>query len=135
MNALRSYILVGCGSEIDASDDEGHTALMRAAEFGYRDIVQLLIDYGGDILAVGKGRDSVVQLLIHYGADINAMHSAHQTPLSRVLFYGHIGVAGILNFHGASNNKTSELLQISLLQASQNGRTYVAHLMIDNGST
>lgn len=48
MPASTSEYLVKSGTDLDASDDMGWTALMQAASFGHLDVVKLLVDCGAD---------------------------------------------------------------------------------------
>ena len=49
---VETFIVAGAG--LEARDNENMTALMRAAEKGYSDIVRILIDAGADISAKDK---------------------------------------------------------------------------------
>lgn len=72
-------------SSIDAIDDRGRTALMKAATYGYQDCVQSLVDAHADLnlisadghtalsLAIAEGHTAVVDLLARKGAAANAL--------------------------------------------------------------
>jgi ankyrin repeat protein len=78
-------LLTRFGIDIDATDDEGATALMRAAEQGKPAVAAGLLDAGADVnatddefgatalmIAAFYGRDEIVRALIGAGADPNA---------------------------------------------------------------
>ena len=73
--------LLGRGTDVNARDRYGQTALMRAAHAGYREIVEILIAHRADLditakyglsalmLAVVAGHAEVARLLAQAGAD------------------------------------------------------------------
>ena len=70
------------GTDVNARDNEGYTALFYAAENGHVDVVKLLIE----------------------GADVNAKNQYGNTPLYVVAVGGHIAVAELLIAKGADVN-------------------------------
>jgi uncharacterized protein len=75
--------LLGHGSDVNARDRYGQTALMLAAHRGYGDMVQTLIASGADLdvtakyglsalmLAIVAGHAAIAQLLARAGADLS----------------------------------------------------------------
>jgi len=73
--------LLGRGTDVNARDRYGQTALMLAAHAGYREIVEILIAHGAEMditakyglsalmLAVVAGHAEVARLLAQAGAD------------------------------------------------------------------
>jgi ankyrin repeat protein len=72
------------GADIKAKDKRNQTALLRAAENGHYDIVQLLLNHGADVadkdnfegynplfLAAKGGHRDIVQLLMRHGANVH----------------------------------------------------------------
>jgi ankyrin repeat protein len=69
------------GSDIDAKDEHGQTALMIAARDGLTPVVRWLVEHGAELnhtakyhlsalmLAVINGRDAIVGILVDAGAD------------------------------------------------------------------
>ena len=76
--------LIEEGTDVNAQDNEGWTALMWALEYGHTEVVKLLIEEGADVNAKDKkgftalmyssreGNTEIVKLLIEAGADVNA---------------------------------------------------------------
>ncbi len=81
------------GADINAVDNEGKTALMKAAWHGHRNLCKLLISKGADInaednsgdtaliIAAWHGHREVCELLISKGARVNAMNRDYKTAL------------------------------------------------------
>ena len=81
----------------------GFTTLILAAQNGYREIVEIIIDKGMDlniknhngdsslILAAQNGNKEVVEMLINSGADVNARNNDCNTSL--IFASGEIGRA------------------------------------------
>ena len=82
------------GVDVNAKDDEyGATSLHITAEYGYKEIVKLLIDAGADVHEKDKngstplhdaalnGQKEIAELLIDKGADVNAKNKFGDTPL------------------------------------------------------
>ena len=75
-------LLLDAGSDVDAKDEHGQTALMNAARDGQTPVVRLLVSRGADLnhtakfnlsaimLAVINGRDAIVGVLADAGADL-----------------------------------------------------------------
>jgi ankyrin repeat protein len=75
--------LLRVGTDVDARDRHGQTALMLAAHRGHGDIAALLVEVGADLnvtakynltalmLAIVAGHTAVARLLIQAGADLD----------------------------------------------------------------
>ena len=83
---------------IDAPDFEENTALHLACHKGYREIAELLLSQGAEVvdgetdfadrhtplhLAAAYGHVDVVELLISYGAPVDCRDELQRTPLQR----------------------------------------------------
>lgn len=75
--------LLDKGTDVNAEDGNGHTALHSAAERGYVDIVKILLAKGADVnangggftplmLAANNGHAEIVKILLDNGANVNA---------------------------------------------------------------
>ncbi|GEM_PF-1077188 len=103
----------GGGFDVNASDQDGVTVLMRASLHGRMGEVKLLLDRGADVNAKDKdaetalmaacfyGHTNVVKLLLNRGADVNATSRSGWTALKFALARGNRQVADILLMSGA----------------------------------
>ena len=107
-NAKGKDGIAACRSvDVNAKDEYGNTALMKAAYWGHTAIVELLLAVPGiDVnakdqfdgttalikAAMGKGNIAVVELLLAAGADVNAKDDEGQTALITAAERGNIAV-------------------------------------------
>ena len=108
-------MLLGEGGNINYRNEDGWTALMKAATSGRASAVQALISEGANIearnksgqtalmWAAGNGHADVVQLLIAAGANIEARDNRRQTALMEAAVGGHTDVVQVLSAAGADN--------------------------------
>ena len=85
--------LLAKGADIHAKDGDGKTALMNAAYYGRKEIVEYLLEQGADInakyvdgctalmWAAGEGEAEVVEILLRHSADFCAAERHGQTAL------------------------------------------------------
>ena len=110
-NNLRNH------TNVDLSNEDGHTPLMLAAFNGHTDAVRILIDKGASVQIVDKKGltplhfaasgpfPETVEVLLKNGANINAIDSLeHFTPLMYAAAEGNTDVVKILLKHGADKN-------------------------------
>jgi ankyrin repeat protein len=107
-------MLLDNGAEIDASANDGRTALINAAESCRPDIVRLLIEKGANIkrkdsldwsalhYAAFEGSATVVQMLLEKGADLEMIGGYGRTPLHCAASRGRETVVQILVQKGAN---------------------------------
>ncbi|KAK4468138.1 hypothetical protein MN116_008304 [Schistosoma mekongi] len=118
LSLIESAKQKGCKGEVEfkqlllAKDQDGYTALHRAAYGGHVEVLQCLIKYGANVnnrtedgwtplhSAAFWNKLACVQLLISAGADLNALTNSRQTPL-------HLAV---------SNNQGPETLYLLMAQ-------------------
>jgi ankyrin repeat protein/beta-lactamase regulating signal transducer with metallopeptidase domain len=104
------------GTDVNAKDIRGSSALLNAAKNGHETIAELLIDNGAEIDAGGyynwtplhwaayNGHTRVAQLLIIKGANVNAKCEDDGTPLHEAAWYGHKDVIELLLENGTDPN-------------------------------
>lgn len=118
-NKERIELFIKAGMDVNAKDNDGNTALMRASAGDNFEMVRLLIKKGADlnardnagytalIFASSKGDLELVTLLIKKGADVNASNNDGETPLMLASLKGDIAMAQLLIKNGADVNITS----------------------------
>lgn len=101
------------GTDINARDDRGGTALHYAARNGHMDVANLLITNGADVNATGTtggtplhfasafGQKGMAEFLITKGANINVKDQLGRTPLAVAEMKHHNEVVELLRTHGA----------------------------------
>eukprot|EP00640_Fibrocapsa_japonica_P004363 CAMPEP_0113943038 /NCGR_PEP_ID=MMETSP1339-20121228/17019_1 /TAXON_ID=94617 /ORGANISM="Fibrocapsa japonica" /LENGTH=228 /DNA_ID=CAMNT_0000947773 /DNA_START=60 /DNA_END=746 /DNA_ORIENTATION=- /assembly_acc=CAM_ASM_000762 len=110
-----AYVLnfLHSGGNPDKVDEEGWTALQRAARAGHLAVVRVLVQGGADLnlrnpagwtalmYAAANGSQSIVSFLLKHGAKVdNELHGT--TPLHEAVVRGHKGVVHIILNSGAS---------------------------------
>ena len=107
VEAVKQYL--NAGGDLEAKGGWGkRTPLHSAAQFGHKEIAELLIVKGADVnmknrfgwtplaFAAERSHKEVVELLIAKGADVNAEHSGGTTPLDTAIGE----TAALLRKHG-----------------------------------
>ncbi|CDK30995.1 Ankyrin repeats containing protein [Candidatus Babela massiliensis] len=131
--------LIANEANINIRSDYGYTALMIFSKFGYRDIVEFLIDVGADvnaitnsirapgvigsnnslIYAIKERHYDIIKLLIDQGADINAKNDWNITPLIEAVESGNKDIVTLLLDNDADidiNSKRGTALMISAMK-------------------
>ncbi len=105
--------LIGVGADVNAQDNFGETALMKATYYEHQEVAQLLIENGADVniqensgatalfFATERGYLEVAILLIENGADVNIQDNIGSTALTWALTGGHEEIAKLLREAGA----------------------------------
>lgn len=104
--------LIEGGADVSRRTSQGTTPLERAADVGFKDIVELLIAKGADVNAKDNwnwtplhsavyGHKDIVELLITEGANVNARDGASRTPLWYAKDEGNAEIVELLRKHGA----------------------------------
>jgi ankyrin repeat protein len=119
------------GADVDTGEGTYHGPLLKvAAELGYLEIVDLLLDRGADIEATDDlgqkallsaarfGRSEVVRRLLDRGADIDAVDWSGQSALSNSAVEGHSDTFDLLLSRGARRGIVDALVlnDIALLE-------------------
>jgi ankyrin repeat protein len=130
----------------DAKDEAGRTALYWASDMGHDKVVEMLLERGADINALGGyygnalqaasagGNDKVVQMLLDKGADINAHGGHYGNALQAASAGGHYKVLQALLDRGADVNALGGQYGSALHAASYGCHYGVAQLLLDRGA-
>ncbi|KAK3264983.1 hypothetical protein CYMTET_26307, partial [Cymbomonas tetramitiformis] len=102
------------GSEVDAQDGEGRTALTVALAFGQEAAARALLEAGAGVnagtgqrpfhAAAEKGMVEMVRVLVGEGAEVDAEDGVGRTALTVALAFGQEGAARALLEAGAGVN-------------------------------
>ena len=128
------------GTDVEAKNDNGLTALMLASSKGHLEIVRLLIEAGANVnakrddwtalmSASRNGHAQVVRLLVDAGADVNTKGSDGWTPLMLASWEGHLEVVRLLVDAGADVNTKGSDGWTALMWASLKGHLEVVRLL------
>ena len=109
---------IAIGADVNSKDESGSTPLHSAADFGHKEVAELLITKGADVNAkssdvgwtpllgaAGKGHKEIVELLIAKGADVNAKNKSGDTPLDLAISRKQTETADLLRKHGGKTVK------------------------------
>lgn len=124
-NMAQVAALLKSGADVNASNEEGTTALMQAAALGKLDLVELLLRSGASVDAtdargwtalmkslfnyeMNRGFPEVAQALIEAGANIEHQIAYGTRPLMLAAGYGEAGVVEVLLAAGADVNAKNE---------------------------
>ena len=133
-------------ANIDANDEDGKTALIRAAQEGDKKTVELLLDRGTDIeaktndgltaliCAASEGHTETVELLLDKGADIEAKSNDSRTALILAASEGYPETVGLLLDKGADIEADEEDGWRALHFAASEGHTETVGLLLDKGA-
>lgn len=137
--------LVASGSDVNAKNRYGVTALSLACRNGNAAMVSLLLEAGADpneslpggetplMTASRVGRLPVVQFLCEAGSSVDAMERNGQTALMWAAAEGHPEVCGYLIEQGADPVKTLRSGFTPMLFAARAGNTSVVDLLVAKG--
>jgi ankyrin repeat protein len=136
----------GAARGINISGDRGYTALIHAAEKGYKEIVMLLLFYKADKTmrddifgftslhhAVRKDHASIVQLLLDDGIDIDILSNSGDTPLHSAVRCDSKEIVLLLLNRGAKVNIKYSISQTSPLHLAAQKKS-ITKLLIQHGA-
>ena len=115
-NFAAVQLLLKHGAKISQQNHMGQTALHRASQRGYPDIIQLMINHGADVdipdnegstplhLAIFEGSLQAVQLLLNRGASVALRNEKGQTALHRASERGGAEITQLMLNHNADVN-------------------------------
>ncbi|KAF4340691.1 beta transducin [Fusarium beomiforme] len=140
-------LLLERGAAIEAKEsDNGDTALILAARYGHRSMVELLLQFGAKInvrsaegdtalaVAAHRGHASLVQYLIEVGADIELRNINGNTPLAIAARKGNEDVIRVLLDQGANIEVKNRWGDTPLSRAASNGHQRVVAMLIETGA-
>jgi len=131
---------------IQLKDEDGVTALMRAARDGERETVKALLEQGVDIeardaygwtalkYAAANGDSESVKALLKKGAAVNVADGHDDTPLMAAAMYGNVDSVKILIEKGADVNKTNKSGDTALTKAISARRNKVVEVLRKAGA-
>lgn len=104
--------LLAAGVDPNSQDDRGVSALIWAADLGYPEIVELLIEYDARVdsresgvsplmIAAMEGHEQIVEKLIESGANVNLQNQDGMTALMSAAYNGHENIVKLLLDNGA----------------------------------
>ena len=103
---------LAAGTDVNAKDERGDTAMFPAVIGGYKEIIKMLVNKGADVSVKNNagftplhegaysGQKEIVELLITCGADVNTMKIDGMTPLDMASFGNRNETAALLRKHG-----------------------------------
>lgn len=105
--------LLSTGISVDSADNDGETALMKAADKGNAMAVKLLLAAGANanardedgetalMMAADEGRTEVVRLLVAAGAELDLRDKDGETALHKAQDERHVDTVNVLREAGA----------------------------------
>lgn len=142
IDAMKKYIAVG--ADLNATDENGATALHIAAYRGNIEMVRLLLESGATFeigvfhiaIAQSKDQPEIVQLFIEHGADLNqkAEIGNGHTALMYAAEFGHVEVGKLLLANGADINAVDNYNDPALNVAAFHGQLEFAKMLVEMGA-
>jgi ankyrin repeat protein len=139
--------LIAAGSDVNAPEADGSSAVLWAAHQGDPELVSLLIKAGADANAANNfgvtplleasryGDAATIKALLDGGADIAAATREGETPLMAAARAGSAEAVALLVERGADVNAVESLQeQSALMWAAAEGHLDVVDVLLDNGA-
>ena len=144
-----SKMLLQCGVHVDVPGLLKETPLHVAAKNGFRDLVDVLVQSGGNVnarnfpmqetplhLATRNGHRFIAQFLVQQGSQVNARNVPWQeTPLDLATRNGHRHIAQFLVQQGSQVNARNVAWQETPLHlGTRSGHPHIAQFLVQQGS-
>jgi len=139
--------LIAAGSDVNAPEADGTSALLWAAHQGSPELVSLLLEAGADPNAANSfgvtplleasryGDVATIRALLDGGADVRAAAREGETPLMAAARAGSLEAVNLLIERGADVNATESLWdQTALMWAAAEGHVDVVGALLDHGA-
>jgi ankyrin repeat protein len=133
------------GTDPNAVDHYGRTALSYAAQNGHEAVVMLLLTWSGIEVnipegncdaplsfACANGHKTVVKLLLKKGADVNAQGGHFGNPLQAALYGGHKSIVKVLLENRADVHAQGGVYGNALQAASYKGLESIVKVILEN---
>jgi Ankyrin repeats (3 copies) len=143
---LATHLIAEHPEHVNARNYRRDTAMHRATEGGYTDILSLLLEHGADVDSRGGmgetslhwasslGKVSAGKCLLDHGADINARDTDEWTPCMSATSEDHVEFAQMLLERGAVIDARDYRGRTSLHMAVKRGKIQVARLLLKHGA-
>lgn len=131
---------------IDEKVIGGYTALIKAAEAGKNDTVELLLQRGanpeigeryhltGMMVAAMRGCTDTIAILLENGASVDTKSKAGRTALMYAAGRGQVKAAAFLLEAGAGINEVAENKKTPLIIAAQAGEAEMVNFLLEQGA-
>ncbi len=139
---IKATELISLGADVNYTEKDDLTALMKAALNGFPKMITLLIQAGAHLeiedsrhntalmLATTRLHPSVVQVLIDAGANVNCIASKRLTPLMMAAYFGSHEIATMLLQAKADIYLTSESSGTALSFAAENSQSKLVQMLL-----
>lgn len=139
--------LLDQGADVNSRrDDIQQTPLMDAADMGHEEVVRRLLDWGAEVnagnkyretaltLAAEGGHTAVVSLLLDWGAEINVVDEFGDTPLLNATEGNHEATLRLLLKRGADPDVPNRIGMTAMTLALTFERNNVLEVLLEGGA-
>ncbi len=138
--------LLSKGANINATADNGVSALMYAAQNGYLQVVKTLVANGANTnyfpngqlpaisAAITNNQYDIVEYLLHKGVDKNITDSKNITPLIYASAYGYFDIVNMLLQYKVDVNKKDEYGNSAIMMSVLYEHPDISEMLLQNGA-